>query len=949
MRYSFWKTISMALVCALTAAVFYPPLCSVQAAETDDFTVVRERIRDHLLDERFADEDDQNKKMYADKVASTVKAAQEFMESMNKSAERTSLWEDKTDLSTNLSRLNTMAKAYAMKDSPLKDNKGLLDTIVSGCEFVYLKQYNEETAETGNWWNWEVGYAKSAVSIVALAYDGLSPQQVERYLRGVKRFCPDPYKQQGKLTSTGANRVDICYSILIQSICEQDAPRVQETCKALLDVFKFVQSGDGFYEDGSFLQHGTTAYNFSYGDVLLDGLSLIMGFIAGTQWEMTDPLAENLYVWVYDAYEPLLYKGAAMDMVRGRAVSRDYDGHQNGHSVLTSIMRVAEFAPEKYQNDLKSMVKYHLTADTARDFLQFTGNITNLTLAKKILNDPSIEPKAPLVDNHVYNSMDRVTHQREDYGVGLAMNSSRISRYESINSENLHGWYTGDGTLYLYNNDLSQFDFHYFYTVDPYRYPGTTVDKQTRANSSAANQEGRTNQDWVGSVNIDDLYSVSGMSLKGFNSTLTAKKGWFMFDDEIVCLGAGITSTDGVPVETIVENRKLTEDGGNELTINGGGAQLEDFEQEMSYDNVDWMHLEGNVEGADIGYYFPKPVTINAVRQARTHNIQENNTTRASLKSTRNYFTGWIDHGSNPKKQTYAYVLLPGMSAQEVGAYAEQPAVTVLENSEDIQAVRHEKLGITGINFWQEREKSIAGVTCSTQAAVIVKQDDSSMELSVCDPTQKNADGITLTVEGEGYSVLSADDGVTVSAGEQATRIDVNTKDAKGKQFRVKLVKMDNVPSEEVLATRIGSAVVMIAGSTKAMVNGEKTEIDGCAPFVEDGRAYAPVRFLAESLGGQVEWDESAETATVTYMGTEIVMKEGAFEMQVGDKSVRTDAAIQIRDGRIMAPVRALAEQLGKQVYWNSKGLLIICNNEHLFNAATESVIIDDLIQQVYQ
>lgn len=948
MRYSFRKAISMLMTCILTAAVC-PPLCPVQAAGEDDFTVVRQRIRDHLLDERYADEDEQNKKMYADKVASAVKSAQEFMESMNRSAERTSLWEDKTDLSTNFSRLNTMAKAYAMKDSPLKGNKGLLDAIVSGCEFVYLTQYNEKTAETGNWWNWEVGYAKSAVSIVALAYDGLTPQQVERYLRGVKRFCPDPYKQQGKLTSTGANRVDICYSILIQSICEQDAPRVKETCTALLDVFRFVQSGDGFYEDGSFLQHGTTAYNFSYGDVLLDGLSLLLGFVAGTQWEVTDPLADNLYVWVYDAYAPLIYKGAAMDMVRGRAMSRDYDGHQNGHSVLTSIMRVAEFAPEEYKNDLKAMVKYHLTADTARDFLQSTGNITNLTLAKRILNDSTIQPKEMPADNHVYNSMDRVAHQREDYSVGLAMNSSRISRYESINSENLHGWYTGDGTLYLYNNDLSQFDYHYFYTVDPYRYPGTTVDKQTRANSSAANQEGRTNQDWVGSANIDDLYSVSGMSLKGFNSTLTAKKGWFMFDDEIVCLGAGITSTDGIPVETVLENRKLTEDGGNEVTINGGGAQLEEFEQESSFDNVNWMHLEGNVEGADIGYYFPQPVTVNAVRQARTHNILENNTTRTSRESTCNYFTGWIAHGNNPKKQTYAYVLLPGMSANEVGAYAEHPAVTILENSEDIQAVRHEKLGVTGINFWQEREKSIAGVTCSTQAAVILKQDDSTIELSVCDPTQKNTDGITLTVEGEGYSVLSADEGVTASVGEKATRIDINTKDAKGKQFRIKLVKMENVPSEEVLATRIGNAVVMIAGSNKALVNGEKKEIDGCAPFIEDGRAYAPVRFLAESLGGQVEWDSDTETATVTYAGTTLVMKEGAFEISVNDEPVQTDTAIQMRDDRMMAPVRAFAEHLGKKVYWNSKGLLIIGSNEHLFNAAIESSIIDDLIQRVYQ
>ena len=94
MRYSFRRALGKVLTYALTAAVFCPPLCPVRAAGEDDFTGVRERSRDYLLDERFADEDDENQMMYADKVSSAVKSAQEFMDSMNKSAERTSLWED---------------------------------------------------------------------------------------------------------------------------------------------------------------------------------------------------------------------------------------------------------------------------------------------------------------------------------------------------------------------------------------------------------------------------------------------------------------------------------------------------------------------------------------------------------------------------------------------------------------------------------------------------------------------------------------------------------------------------------------------------------------------------------------------------------------------------------------------------------------------------------------
>ena len=40
------------------------------------------------------------------------------------------------------------------------------------------------------------------------------------------------------------------------------------------------------------------------------------------------------------------------------------------------------------------------------------------------------------------------------------------------------------------------------------------------------------------------------------DSSLVAKKAWFMFDDEIVALGTDINSVNGINVETIVDNRR---------------------------------------------------------------------------------------------------------------------------------------------------------------------------------------------------------------------------------------------------------------------------------------------------------------------------------------------------------------------------------------------------------
>jgi hyaluronate lyase len=64
-----------------------------------------------------------------------------------------------------------------------------------------------------------------------------------------------------------------------------------------------------------------------------------------------------------------------------------------------------------------------------------------------------------------------------------------------------------------------------------------------------------------------DKYGVSGMQLAYSTGTLTAKKSWFMFDNEIVALGAGITSTESAAIETTVENRRIA--GSNTLTVNG--------------------------------------------------------------------------------------------------------------------------------------------------------------------------------------------------------------------------------------------------------------------------------------------------------------------------------------------------------------------------------------------
>src|SRR5699024_6219238 len=131
---------------------------------------------------------------------------------------------------------------------------------------------------------------------------------------------------------------------------------------------------------------------------------------------------------------------------------------------------------------------------------------------------------------------------------------------------NKHGWHTADGMFYLYNGDTAQFDEGYWTTIDPYRLPGTTVD--TKQLADGAHQSVRSPQQWIGGSSNGEVASI-GMYLDKTKESmdLTAKKSWFLLDDQIINLGAAIQGTTDDSIETIIENRLLPDE--YTLSING--------------------------------------------------------------------------------------------------------------------------------------------------------------------------------------------------------------------------------------------------------------------------------------------------------------------------------------------------------------------------------------------
>jgi len=90
------------------------------------------------------------------------------------------------------------------------------------------------------------------------------------------------------------------------------------------------------------------------------------------------------------------------------------------------------------------------------------------------------------------------------------------------------------------------------------------------------------------------------------------------------------------------------------------------------------------------------------------------------------------------------------------------------------------------------------------------------------------------------------------------------------------------------------------------------------APFIVGERSFVPVRFLADSLGAETEWDGRTRTVTITRRGTEISLRVGDRTMLVNGEPGRMDVSPVIRHDRVFLPARWVVEALGGNVHWDA-------------------------------
>ncbi|MBR4030246.1 MAG: hypothetical protein IKJ06_02480, partial [Clostridia bacterium] len=168
--------------------------------------------------------------------------------------------------------------------------------------------------------------------------------------------------------------------------------------------------------------------------------------------------------------------------------------------------------------------------------------------------------------------------------------------------------------------------------------------------------------------------------------------------------------------------------------------------------------------------------------------------------------------------------------------------------------------------------------------------------------------------------------------------LDISNKYGVGDEFIVKEI----VPSN-----KLGKAVMLYLGSPKAYVMSKEAKIDKdnetVVPFTENDRTLVPVRFISESFGAKVGWDDATQTVTVNANGKEIKMVLGKAEMTVDGKAVALDTPANTYQDRTFIPLRAMAEAINKKVFWDDRGLIII--SDLTLDAETDKDLIEKAVK----
>lgn len=588
------------------------------------------------------------------------------------------------DPSQHLGRLGSIAATYHDSGSQFYHSQEASDAVSAGLDF-----FLETKPKSPNGWQNIIGAPLNMVNTLLLMESQLSPDQITdayEYCLGASDPEYGGIRGNGyvyaKSPATGQNLVWLAgIHASISSLDHiRDLAGIEQAYTALQDEV-YISHEEGIRQDYAFHQHSRQLYNGQYGARYVHDIAYWIQVGAGLNFGFTNDRIELFSHLILDGTQWMIRRDTFDWACMGRSISRPPSINTPDPIISKALERMIDGGFPR-QSEFQAFLDH------------ISGN-----------ND------AALTGNKHFWLADYQSHRRENFHVGIKMLSRRTYTHEAGNGENLQGYYLSQGATMI---SMDGDEYNQIYPVwDWGRIPGTTTPHKDPA-PKAGNWYPPLNQGKTGFVGgaSDGACGVAAMDQDW--DGVQAKKAWFCFDKEIICLGAGINATSEVSILTSVNQcipsgvTRLAEESGTTQNVFPGNYPLH---------NPLWVFND------QLGYVFPQPaeVTLNIGSQSGKWN--EINLNGNGDTITKTVFSLWFDHGTEPNNAKYSYVLLPGTSSAETADYAASIPFQILANQPEIQAVHHQAKGLTGIVFHQAGSIQInedMAVSCDDSAILLI-------------------------------------------------------------------------------------------------------------------------------------------------------------------------------------------------------------------------------------
>jgi chondroitin AC lyase len=579
-----------------------------------------------------------------------------------------------------LTNLLNIARAYQTRSSGYYQKKTVSEKI-----HLALNYWLENDFICPNWWYPVIGVPMVLNPVMILMEAELSPDQIEKALVVLNR-C--------EIGRTGQNKVWQSGNVLLTSLLVKDVEMVREASESIQEEL-VVSLSEGVQPDWSYHQHGPQLQFGNY------GLSYV-----GDMIKWTTILRKTPYQ--FDENKVYILRNYLLDGQQWISWKNQMDISACGRQLFIGSSATKASALSGSINKMKTLDP---------EFMEVYGKANNYT---------------NLSGNKHFWRSDFQVQRTPEYFFSVKMCSRRVIGAESCNLENIQGYYMGDGATYLYQSGKEYEDIFPFW--DWKKIPGTTTHQDNDTLPVLTARGYRIESDFVGGVSDGE----DGIAAMKYNRNgLTAQKSWFMFGGKIICLGAGVSSTEGLPVSTSVNQSFLY----GEVLIKTDGEEKSAVQVEELMD-PDWILHD------QIGYLFPNggKLKLEAKNVEGSWNWVARRYPDERIKA--DLFKLWFMHGLNPNDQSYAYILVPNANKSVLDEMEKQAPFSIL-NEKNRQEVISSDGSMAGIVFYQAGKSAVfGGIEVDKACLIMLKKQSDGVKVSVADPTQQLSE-INVSLNGK--------------------------------------------------------------------------------------------------------------------------------------------------------------------------------------------------------